>query len=42
MDLQNKHCHKSDIPEVDLKARRKLITASIFCVVFMVAEIVGK
>jgi len=40
-DLVNKHCHISAIPEVDKIARRKLIIASILCVIFMVAEIIG-
>lgn len=32
----------SGIPEVDKKARKKLIIASILCVIFMIAEIVGE
>lgn len=40
--LVNKHCHMSGIPEVDKKARKKLIIASILCVIFMIAEIVGE
>lgn len=40
-ELVNKHCHISDLPEVDRIARRKLIIASILCVVFMIAEVVG-
>lgn len=35
------HCHKNKIEGVDVKARKKLIIASILCVIFMVAEIVG-
>ncbi|XP_030748415.1 zinc transporter 2-like isoform X2 [Sitophilus oryzae] len=40
-DLINKHCHKSGAPEIDKNARKKLIIASILCVIFMIAEIVG-
>ncbi|XP_066259110.1 proton-coupled zinc antiporter SLC30A2 isoform X1 [Euwallacea similis] len=40
-ELVNRHCHLADLPEVDKKARKKLIIASILCVIFMVAEIVG-
>lgn len=36
------HCHRSRNEEIDKRARRKLIIASILCVVFMIAEIVGK
>ncbi|KAF5283402.1 hypothetical protein FQA39_LY04778 [Lamprigera yunnana] len=39
--LINKHCHKSRTDNVDKKARRKLIVASILCVVFMIAEALG-
>lgn len=35
------HCHKNKIEGVDVKARKKLIIASILCVIFMVAEIIG-
>lgn len=35
------HCHRNRNEEVDKKARRKLIIASILCVIFMIAEIVG-
>ncbi|XP_032592242.1 zinc transporter 2 isoform X2 [Drosophila grimshawi] len=35
------HCHRARSEGVDLKARRKLIIASVLCMVFMVAEIVG-
>lgn len=38
----NKHCHQKGAPEIDKRARRKLITASILCVIFMIGEIVGK
>ncbi|XP_076261737.1 solute carrier family 30 member 3 isoform X2 [Rhynchophorus ferrugineus] len=40
-DLVNKHCHRSAAPGIDRNARRKLIIASILCVIFMVAEIIG-
>jgi zinc transporter 2 len=40
-DLINKHCHRGKHPEIDRKARRKLIIASILCVLFMFGEIVG-
>ncbi|KAJ8949151.1 hypothetical protein NQ318_012899 [Aromia moschata] len=32
----NKHCHREGNTEVDKRARRKLITASVLCVIFMV------
>lgn len=35
------HCHKNKMQGVDVRARKKLIIASILCLVFMVAEIVG-
>ncbi|XP_062131547.1 proton-coupled zinc antiporter SLC30A2 isoform X2 [Drosophila sulfurigaster albostrigata] len=35
------HCHRARSEGVDLNARRKLIIASILCLVFMIAEIVG-
>ncbi|XP_065225157.1 proton-coupled zinc antiporter SLC30A2-like isoform X2 [Planococcus citri] len=35
------HCHQSRETKVDSKARRKLIIASILCLVFMIAEVVG-
>ncbi|XP_068140568.1 proton-coupled zinc antiporter SLC30A2 [Drosophila tropicalis] len=35
------HCHRARSEGVDVKARRKLIIASILCLVFMIAEIVG-
>lgn len=35
------HCHRARSEGVDIKARRKLIVASILCLVFMIAEIVG-
>ncbi|KAH8404390.1 hypothetical protein KR222_008683, partial [Zaprionus bogoriensis] len=35
------HCHRARTEGVDLKARRKLIIASVLCLVFMIAEIVG-
>ncbi|KAJ8984507.1 hypothetical protein NQ317_010978 [Molorchus minor] len=40
-ELINKHCHQQGYPEIDQRARRKLITASILCVIFMVGEIIG-
>lgn len=40
-ELVNKHCHRSESQGVDIRARRKLITASILCVVFMIGEILG-
>ncbi|XP_045497023.1 zinc transporter 2-like isoform X1 [Colias croceus] len=36
-----RHCHRSRNEEIDKRARRKLIIASILCVVFMIGEIVG-
>ncbi|XP_017067115.2 zinc transporter 2 isoform X1 [Drosophila eugracilis] len=35
------HCHRARSEGVDVKARRKLIIASVLCLVFMIAEIVG-
>ena len=35
------HCHKPRMAGVDKVARKKLITASILCVVFIVVEVVG-
>ncbi|XP_055902925.1 proton-coupled zinc antiporter SLC30A2 isoform X2 [Eupeodes corollae] len=35
------HCHRQRSEGVDVKARKKLIIASILCVFFMVAEIIG-
>lgn len=35
------HCHRGKRKEVDLKARRQLIIATVLCTVFMIAEIVG-
>ncbi|KAJ3639687.1 hypothetical protein Zmor_003031 [Zophobas morio] len=40
-ELINKHCHVGKSPEIDRKARRKLIIASILCVIFMIGEVVG-
>lgn len=38
----DEHCHKErDSTEMNRKARRKLITASILCVIFMIGEIIG-
>ncbi|CAH1639989.1 unnamed protein product [Spodoptera littoralis] len=36
-----RHCHRSRNEEIDKRARRKLIIASILCVIFMIGEIVG-
>nr|XP_023026793.1 uncharacterized protein LOC111514780 [Leptinotarsa decemlineata] len=41
-ELVNKHCHQTDMPDIDRKARRKLIVASILCVIFMIGEIIGE
>lgn len=36
------HCHKErDLSAMNKKARRKLIIASVLCVLFMIAEIIG-
>ncbi|XP_071440781.1 proton-coupled zinc antiporter SLC30A2-like isoform X2 [Hetaerina americana] len=35
------HCHQERNNAVDVRARRKLIIASILCVLFMIGEIVG-
>ncbi|XP_046614223.1 zinc transporter 2-like isoform X1 [Neodiprion virginianus] len=35
------HCHRDREDKIDKKARRKLIIASILCVLFMIAEIIG-
>lgn len=35
------HCHTSDGVEVDYLARKKLIFASVLCLLFMILEIVG-
>ncbi|CAH0562561.1 unnamed protein product [Brassicogethes aeneus] len=40
-ELINKHCHRSKENSVDKKARKKLIIASVLCVLFMIAEVVG-
>lgn len=40
-DLVNKHCHQSQVNEIDKRARKKLITASILCVLFMIGEVIG-
>lgn len=42
-EIQNlwDHCHKPRKEGVDLVARRKLIIASILCVVFIVVEVIG-
>ncbi|KAG6441915.1 zinc transporter 2 isoform X5 [Manduca sexta] len=36
-----RHCHRSRNEEIDKRARRKLIIASVLCVIFMIGEIVG-
>ncbi|XP_035447300.1 zinc transporter 2 isoform X4 [Spodoptera frugiperda] len=36
-----RHCHRTRNEEIDKRARRKLIIASILCVIFMIGEIVG-
>ncbi|KAK9723119.1 Cation efflux family [Popillia japonica] len=40
-NLINKHCHVSHSSDIDKKARKKLIIASILCVVFMLGEVAG-
>jgi len=40
-DLDDTHCHQERTDGVDKKARRKLILASILCVLFMIGEVVG-
>jgi len=35
------HCHQSRQEGIDKKARRKLILASVLCLVFMIGEVVG-
>ncbi|XP_013175841.1 PREDICTED: zinc transporter 2-like isoform X1 [Papilio xuthus] len=37
----DRHCHRSRNEDIDKRARRKLIIASILCVIFMIGEIVG-
>lgn len=37
----NKHCHQNQAAGIDKSARRKLIMASILCVIFMVGEVIG-
>lgn len=39
--LPEDHCHRERNEEVDKKARKKLLLASVLCVLFMVAEIIG-
>ena len=36
------HCHKERDHSIDKRARRKLIFASILCLLFMIGEVVGK
>ncbi|KAK6630369.1 hypothetical protein RUM44_005036 [Polyplax serrata] len=40
-NYESEHCHNNYVPHVDKTARRKLIVASVLCVIFMVAECVG-
>ncbi|CAH1103057.1 unnamed protein product [Psylliodes chrysocephalus] len=40
-NLINKHCHQNQAAGIDKSARRKLIMASILCVIFMVGEVIG-
>ncbi|KAI9564394.1 hypothetical protein GHT06_008133 [Daphnia sinensis] len=35
------HCHRSRVSTIDSKAKKKLIIASVLCLVFMVGEVVG-
>ncbi|CAK1602506.1 unnamed protein product [Parnassius mnemosyne] len=37
----DRHCHRSRNEDIDKRARRKLIIASVLCVIFMIGEIVG-
>nr|XP_014289868.1 zinc transporter 2-like isoform X2 [Halyomorpha halys] len=38
----DQHCHRErDFSDMDKKARRKLILASVLCLIFMIAEIAG-
>ncbi|XP_013188041.1 proton-coupled zinc antiporter SLC30A2 isoform X4 [Amyelois transitella] len=37
----DRHCHRSRNEEIDKRARRKLIIASVLCVIFMIGEIAG-
>lgn len=39
--MSPEHCHRARNEEVDKKARRKLLIASVLCVIFMICEIVG-
>lgn len=41
MTPMDEHCHRERDEQVDSKARRKLIVASVLCVIFMVGETVG-
>ncbi|XP_049803203.1 zinc transporter 2 isoform X2 [Schistocerca nitens] len=41
MTIMDGHCHRERDEQVDSKARRKLIVASVLCVIFMVGETVG-
>ncbi|PSN42410.1 Zinc transporter 2 [Blattella germanica] len=35
------HCHQIRTTTIDKKARRKLIIASVLCVIFMIGEVIG-
>ncbi|KAK7869064.1 hypothetical protein R5R35_000785 [Gryllus longicercus] len=39
--ISGEHCHRIRDEKVDQRARRKLILASVLCVLFMVGEIIG-
>ena len=41
-DIVGTHCHKERYHSIDKRARRKLIFASILCLLFMIGEVVGK
>ncbi|XP_045459879.1 zinc transporter 2-like [Melitaea cinxia] len=41
MSEVERHCHRSRNEDIDKRARRKLIIASVLCVIFMIGEIVG-
>lgn len=40
-ELLMKHCHQNQESGIDKKARNRLLIASVLCLVFMLAEIVG-
>ncbi|XP_051157229.1 zinc transporter 2 isoform X2 [Leptopilina boulardi] len=39
--LSEDHCHRDRNEDIDRKARKKLLIASVLCVIFMIGEIVG-